>query len=73
MPLRDPHLQRRVRHVRVDLRRRDAAVAEEALDVADVDALLQEVGGHRVAEHGGVTRSRTAERSPWRRIRRRII
>src|SRR5258706_6795058 len=46
MPLRNPHLQRRVGHVRVDLRRGDAAVAEEALDVADVDAFLQEVGGY---------------------------
>ena len=53
MPLRDPHLQCGIGHVRVDLRRGDAAVAEEALDVADVDALLQEVGGYRVAEHVG--------------------
>ena len=53
MPLRNPHLQRSIRHVRVDLRRRNAAVAEEALDVADVDAFLQEVGGDGVAEHVG--------------------
>ena len=53
MPLRDPHFQRRIRYVRVDLRRGDAAVAEEALDVADVHALLEEVGGHGVAEHVG--------------------
>ncbi len=37
--------------MRVDLCRDDAAVAEEALDVADVDAFFQEVGSDRVAEH----------------------
>lgn len=51
MPLRDPHLQRRVGDLRVDLRRADAAVSEQALHVADVDAFLEEVRGHRVAEH----------------------
>src|SRR4051794_34869426 len=43
MLLVDPHLQGGVGDLRVHLRCRDAAVAEEALDVADVYAFLQKV------------------------------
>src|SRR4051812_23348056 len=49
----DPYLQRGIGDLRVHLGRRDAAVAEEALDVADVDAFFEEVGGDGVAEHVG--------------------
>jgi len=40
-----PHRQCGIRGVRVDLGRRDTPVVEEALEVADVDAFLDEVGG----------------------------
>ena len=37
-------------HVRVDLRRREAGVAEQLLDDAQVRAALEQVRGERVAE-----------------------
>src|ERR1043165_9564588 len=52
MLLRDPHVQRRVGDLLVDLGRADAAVTEEALDVADVDAFLE--GGRRCGMAGHV-------------------
>src|ERR1043165_6827931 len=51
MLLRDPHLQRHVGDLRVDLGSADAAVAEEALDVADVDAFLEQVRRYGMTEH----------------------
>ena len=41
----------RVRHVGVNLRRADGAVAEHSLYVADVNVLLQQEGGEGVTEH----------------------
>ena len=38
------------RHLRVDLRRRQAGVAEQLLDRAEVDALVEQVGRERVAQ-----------------------
>ena len=44
-------LECRVRDMCVDFCRDDASVAQEALNVAGVDAFFEEVGGDRVPEH----------------------
>ena len=40
-----------IRHMRVDLRCTDRTMSEHFLDIADIDILLLQQGGERMAEH----------------------
>lgn len=51
MSLRDQTAEGRIRHVRVDLRGGDAAVAEKSLHVPNVDAFFKKIRGDGVPQH----------------------